>query len=196
MEHKGCGDLTVHALGDALSLVSGDLAAFLNFDTAWELYCTGKYAELLLRKRVLAGVLLRFRMKQVSAMDCFKQLIYFDKCNNWHNRNSYFAKCNGWLGRNFRLLVHELASVLQKGLEFHERSPCPLLGYSRYHANQFWPESCLRPYELTSLPKCVELTWHPSLRKVGILMVTKKQMKRMQMQMTDDRWQMVRGDHR
>ena len=165
MDHTGC-DSGMKSLGEVFHY----MAAFLNFDTAWELYCTGKDAELLLRGRVLAVVLLRFRMKQVSAMDCFKQLIY--------RSTAQLLKCNNWLGRNFRLLIHELASVLQKGLEFHERSPCPLLGYSRYHDNQFWPESCLRPYELTSLPPYVESTWHPSLRKVGILMVTRTKYER------------------
>ena len=112
--------------------------------------------------RVSAAVLFGFRMKQVSAMDCFKKL-------------KIFAEERQWQVRNFPLLMHELASVLQKGLECHKRSPCPVLRYSRYHGNLLFPESILSPDQLTCLPRYIKSTWHASMRNVGILMVTRKQ---------------------
>ena len=173
----GCEHLAVDALDVAPSLEFGEfcdsgmkclgevfhgLALFLNRNAAWELFCTGKYFELLLMGRVSAAVLFGFRMKQVSAMDCFKKL-------------KIFAEERQWQVRNFPLLMHELASVLQKGLECHKRSPCPVLRYSRYHGNLLFPESILSPDQLTCLPRYIKSTWHPSMRNVGILMVTRKQ---------------------
>ena len=185
MERKGCGVLIVHALDDALFLESGEfcdsgmkclgvvlhyLAAFLCKETTWKLACTDEYAALRLRTGTverdgLAAVLLRIRLEQVSAMDCFKELIRWVKFRN------------RWLdGPSFRFLVHELAGVFQKGLKLHERSLRLSLRYNRdrHRTGGIWvcqPESYSYLYKVTPVPHYVESTWH----NVGILMVTREQ---------------------
>ena len=157
----------MHSTMDCLStLESQHLVPFLNWNTKWELYCTGRAICISVRKSVSTSVLLRFAMVQVSAMDCFRRL----------KSNQYFWQ---WRERNFRLQMHELAGVLQKGLKFHERSPGPLVRYRRYAENRYYLESNqTTPDQLPlSLARYVKSTWHPSLRNVGILMVTRKQYK-------------------
>ena len=188
MEHKGCGGLTVRALDDALSLESGEfcdsgmeclgvelhyLAPFLCAVTQFKLACTDVYAALRLRtgtvkRNTLAAVLLRISLEHVSAIYRFRELVGWMKCGNRRLD-----------GPSFRFFVHALVGVFQKGLKLHERSPRPSLSYNRVRRRYagIWvckPESCLEPYEVTSLPEYVELTWHPSCRKVGILMVTRR----------------------
>ena len=149
------------------------LAPFLCEVTQFKLACTDVYAALRLRtgtvkRNTLAAVLLRISLQHVSTMDRFIELVRWMECGNRRLD-----------GPSFRFFVHALVGVFQKGLKLHERSPRPSLSYNRVRRRYsgIWvckPESCLEPYEVTSLPEYVELTWHPSCRKVGILMVTRR----------------------
>ena len=149
------------------------LAAFLCRETAWKLACTDEYAALRLRTGTverdgLPAVFLRIRLEHVSEMDCFRALINWVK---WRNRRLD--------GPSFRFLMHESAGVFQKGLELHERSPRPYRPRRHtYVRASCEPESSRISYKVSPLLQYVELTWHPSYRNVGILMVTRRQYKK------------------
>ena len=168
MEHH----VAVHPLDDAPSLEIRDfcdsgmkcfgehclfqqLAVFLHRNTAVKLYSSGKTFKSLVEGK-FSGLLLRLAMTSafeehhVRKLQCFKSIPL--RISN---------------AQELLQIMHELSRVLQNGLNLHRREPGATMLYERYRLNQYDTRGM---YHVAY----VESTWHLSLPKVGILMVTRK----------------------
>ena len=138
------------------------LASFLDRNTAFKLYSTGKTFKSIV-KRSFSGLLLRLAMEQVNDEKPFRKLKYSSGCQMQKH--------------NFLHVMHELTRVLQNGLNLHQRAPGASDVHARYVANQCRLESKTRRAKDNSLPVYVKSTWHLSLPNVGILMVARRRCK-------------------
>jgi hypothetical protein len=137
------------------------LKSFLDRNTAFKLYSTGKTFKSIVKKS-FSGLLLRLAMEQVNEKKPFRKLKYLSGGGCPMQKH------------NFLHVMHELTRVLQNGLNLHQRAPGPSDVHARYVANQRRLESATRRAIINSLPVYVKSTWHLSLLNVGILMVTRR----------------------
>ena len=139
------------------------LASFLDRNTAFKLYATGKTFKSIV-KRFFSGLLLRLAMEQVTEEKLFRKV-------------KYLSGCIPMTKHDFLHVMHELTRVLQNGLNLHQRAPGASKVHARYVANQCRLESKTRRAKANSLPVYVKSTWHLSLPNVGILMVARRRCK-------------------
>ena len=133
------------------------LASFLHRNTAVKLYSSGKTFKSLVEGK-FSGLLLRLAMTSLF--------------EEHHVRKLWCFKPARWLARirnaqDLLHIMHELSRVLQNGLNLHRREPGATMLHERYRLYQ---SDTRGMYHVAY----VESTWHLSLPKVGILMVTRK----------------------
>ena len=135
------------------------LASFLHRNTAVKLYSSGKTFKSLV-KRTFSGLLLRLAMTSLIEEQGVGKLPYF------HEIDPLFWSRLITRSEHFRIM-HQLTRVLQNGLNLHRREPGATMLHERYRLYQ---SDTRGMYHVAY----VESTWHLSLPKVGILMVTRE----------------------